>query len=40
MVHAPGSGIYPIGAAVVPAGNGAGTVGMRLDGISTAVAWA
>lgn len=34
----PGTGLYPIGAAVAAAGNGATTVKIRLDGTSTAAA--
>ncbi|UKJ76124.1 DUF2190 family protein (plasmid) [Azospirillum brasilense] len=35
---APGAGLYPVGVAVAAAGNGAGTVTVRLDGVSTAAA--
>lgn len=35
---APGSGKYPIGIAIEAAGNGTGTVKVRLDGVSTAAA--
>ena len=35
---APGSGLYPVGVAVEAAGNGAATVTVRLDGVSTAAA--
>ncbi|ACI98699.1 DUF2190 family protein [Rhodospirillum centenum] len=35
---APGTGLYPVGVAVTPAGNGAGTVRVRLDGVATAAA--
>ncbi len=35
---APGSGRYPVGVAVEAAGNGASTVTVRLDGVSTAAA--
>ncbi|CBS88988.1 DUF2190 family protein [Azospirillum lipoferum] len=35
---APGTGRYPIGAAIQAAGNGAGTVKVRLDGVSTVAA--
>jgi predicted RecA/RadA family phage recombinase len=35
---APGAGRYPIGAAIEASGNGAGTVKVRLDGVSTAAA--
>lgn len=34
----PGSGRYPIGIAIEAAGNGSGTVKVRLDGTSTAAA--
>ncbi|MGY0782099.1 capsid cement protein [Azospirillum argentinense] len=35
---APGAGLYPVGVAVEAAGNGANTVTVRLDGVSTAAA--
>ncbi|MCW0206011.1 MAG: DUF2190 family protein [Achromobacter sp.] len=35
---APGTGRYPIGVATEAAGNGAGTVKVRLDGVSTVAA--
>ncbi|WP_247874062.1 DUF2190 family protein [Azospirillum sp. TSH58] len=35
---APGAGLYPVGVAVEAAGNGASTVTVRLDGVSTAAA--
>lgn len=35
---APGAGRYPIGAAIEAAGNGVGTVKVRLDGVSTVAA--
>lgn len=35
---APGAGLYPVGVAVEAAGNGASSVTVRLDGVSTAVA--
>ncbi|WP_448187915.1 DUF2190 family protein [Azospirillum sp. sgz301742] len=35
---APGTGLYPVGVAVEAAGNGATTVKVRLDGVSTAAA--
>ena len=35
---APGTGLYPVGAATVAAGNGTTTVKVRLDGVSTAAA--
>jgi len=35
---APGSGLYPIGAATEAAGNGTTTVKVRLDGVSTTAA--
>ncbi|GAA4250618.1 DUF2190 family protein [Azospirillum formosense] len=35
---APGTGFYPVGVAVAAAGNGAATVTVRLDGVSTAAA--
>ena len=37
-VVAPGTGFYPIGAALEAAGNGTATVKVRLDGIATAAA--
>lgn len=38
LVNAPGSGRAPIGTAIEPAGNGATTVAVRLDGVATAAA--
>lgn len=34
----PGVGLYPVGIAVIAAGNGATTIRVRLDGVATAVA--
>jgi predicted RecA/RadA family phage recombinase len=38
QVNLPGSSRYPIGVAVLAAGNGATTVRARLDGVATAAA--
>lgn len=38
QVVLPGAGLYPVGVAVLAAGNGNTTVKVRLDGISTAAA--
>ena len=38
QVVLPGAGMYPIGVAVLAAGNGATMVRVRLDGVATAAA--
>ncbi|HZS63681.1 MAG TPA: hypothetical protein VFA53_04185 [Xanthobacteraceae bacterium] len=38
QVVLPGTGMVPIGIATIAAGNGVGTVRVRLDGIATAAA--
>lgn len=38
QVNVPGTGRYPIGIAIEPAGNGATLVRVRLDGVATSAA--